>query len=88
MGKRNGQMTDKPCLATVVAELFPRQGQWRAHHYFALPEVNRIVELSKGELVIPTMPTNFHPIILEQLFLAMRAVVSAHRLGVIRFAAE
>jgi Uma2 family endonuclease len=85
MGKRNGQMTDKPCLATVVAELFPRQGQWRAHHYFALPEVNRIVELSQGELIIPAMPTNFHQAILDALYAAMRAFVHTRRLGVIRF---
>lgn len=85
MNKRNGRIREQLCLTTVVAELFPRQGQWRAHHYFALPEVNRIVELSKGELVIPTMPTNFHQTILRLLFLAMNAFIEKHRLGVIQF---
>ena len=87
MGKRNGPMMTRPRLATVVAELYPPQGEWRECDYFALPDTNRIVELSEGEVIIPTMPIDFHQAVLDMLYAAMRAFVFAHRLGVIRFSA-
>ncbi len=78
---------EQPRWATAVAELFPPQGEWCEEDYFALPDTNRIVELSAGELIIPPMPTDTHQAVLDMLYAFMRAFVRAHRLGIIRFSA-
>ncbi len=68
-------------LTHEVAELFPRQGQWSEHDYWALPERNRIIELSERKLVIPPMPTTEHQDIVLNIAVALRTFVRAHRLG-------
>ncbi len=54
-----------------MAELFPPQGQWTEEDYFALPDTNRYVELSDGELVMPPHPTFRHQEALKRLFIRL-----------------
>lgn len=73
-------------LVTQIAELWPPQGEWTEADYFALPDTNRFVELSEGELIMPPHPTETHQRVLDTLYATMRAFVLEHDLGVIRFA--
>lgn len=57
--------------STEVVDLFPRQGQWTEADYLALPETNRIIELSEGRVVIPDMPTTSHQRTVGKLFRLM-----------------
>jgi Uma2 family endonuclease len=66
-----------------VALLFPFEGEWTEADYLALPETNRIVELSEGRLVIPEMPSFSHQYAVGELFAALRAFVRAGRLGTV-----
>jgi hypothetical protein len=54
-----------------VAELYPPQGQWTEEDYFALPDRNRHIELSDGELVRRCTPTVRHQEALKRLFLRL-----------------
>lgn len=47
-------------LAVEVAQLWPPRGQWTEADYFALPDTNRFIELSEGELIVPPHPTHTH----------------------------
>jgi Uma2 family endonuclease len=69
-----------------LAELFPPQGQWTEEAYFALPETNRYMELSEGELIIPPHPTRRHQQAVEELFLRLRLFVQEHTLGEVHVA--
>ena len=69
----------QPRLTTQVALLYPCQGEWTEADYLALPETNRIVELSEGRLVVPDMPTDPHQFAVGELFAAMRAFVRGRR---------
>jgi len=69
-----------------VAELYPPQGQWTEEDYFALPDTNRLVELSEGRLIMPPHPTYSHQTALQNLFLKLQAFVEEHKLGIVRFA--
>lgn len=69
-----------------VAELFPPQGQWTEDDYFALPDTNRHVELSDGELIMPPHPTFSHQEALKRLFLRLHAFVEERGLGVVQVA--
>ena len=51
---------ESPRWATSIAELWPPQGEWTEPDYFALPDTNRIIELSEGELIMPPHPTETH----------------------------
>lgn len=64
-----------------VAELFPPQGEWTEKDYFALPDTNRIVELSEGRIIMPPHPTATHQRILQRLFLRLNEFVENHDLG-------
>lgn len=64
-----------------IADLFPPQGQWTESDYFALPETNRIVELSDGKVVIPDMPTTSHQYAVVEFCAHLRAFVREHNLG-------
>jgi Uma2 family endonuclease len=66
-----------------VMWLFPNQGEWTEADYFSLPETNRVVELSRGKLVIPEMPTCSHQFTLGELFALMREFVRTYRLGTV-----
>jgi Uma2 family endonuclease len=76
----------EPRLTTEIAQLWPPQREWTEADYFALPDTNRFVELSEGELIMPPHPTETHQRVLDALYAAMRAFVHGHDLGVIRFA--
>ena len=76
----------QPRLTTRVALLYPCQGEWTEADYLALPETNRIVELSEGKLVVPEMPTDPHQFAVGELFAALRAFVRDHALGHVRVA--
>jgi len=76
----------RPGPTTQVAELWPHQGEWREADYFALPDTNRLIELSEGALITPPHPTETHQRITLRLVLAFQSFVEAHDLGVIRFA--
>lgn len=69
-----------------VADLFPPQGQWTEADYFALPDTNRLVELSEGRLVMPPHPTYGHQEALKRLFLRLNAFVEEKELGVVEVA--
>lgn len=73
--------TTRPRLAVEVAELFPPQGQWKEEHYFALPDTNRIVELSKGVLIMPPHPTQSHQTALQEFYVRLREFVQKRDLG-------
>lgn len=73
-------------LVTEIAELWPPQGEWTETDYFALPDTNRFIELSDGDLIMPPHPTDTHQRVLDALYAIMRAAVREHDLGTIRFA--
>jgi Uma2 family endonuclease len=81
-----GRRSRQPPWTTEVAWLFPRRGQWTEADYLALPETNRIVELSDGKLVIPELPTDPHQYAVGEIFAAIRAFVRERSLGHVRFA--
>ncbi len=69
-----------------VAELYPPQGHWTEEDYFALPDRNRHIELSDGELLMPPHPTFGHQEALKRLFLRINAFVEEHGLGTVQIA--
>jgi Uma2 family endonuclease len=75
-----------PRLVTEIAQLFPPRGRWTDADYFGLPDTNRFLELSKGELIMPPHPTETHQRVLDALYAVMRAFVRGHDLGILRFA--
>ena len=76
----------QPRLTTQIAQLWPPRGEWTEADYFALPDTNRFIELSEGELIMPPHPTETHQRVLDALYAAMRAFVRERSLGIIRFA--
>ena len=72
-------------LAVEVAQLWPPRGQWTEADYFALPETNRFIELSKGELVMPPHPTHTHQQIVGKLYRAIYDFVTERDLGTVQF---
>jgi Uma2 family endonuclease len=79
-------ITDQPRLTTEVAELWPPQGQWTETEYFQLPDTNRIMELSEGELILMPPPSDRHQRVLGYLYRHLFAFVSERELGTVRFA--
>lgn len=73
-------------FAYEVAQLFPRQGDWTETDYWALPETNRIVELSNGRLIVPPMPTDLHQLIVGNIHAILRAFLRQHKIGRVRMA--
>jgi Uma2 family endonuclease len=69
-----------------VADLFPPQGQWSEVDYFALPDTNRLVELSEGRLIMPPHPTYAHQEALKRLFLRLNTLVEEKELGIVEVA--
>ena len=76
----------QPRWATEIVQLWPPQQEWTEADYFALPDTNRFVELSEGELIIPPHPTNTHQRIVLRLVLVFQSFVEARDVGTIRFA--
>lgn len=73
-------------LAVKLARLWPRQGQWTEEQYFALPVNNYLVELSEGELIILSPPSDAHQSASLNLSFALYTFVQAHQWGVVRYA--
>jgi Uma2 family endonuclease len=73
-------------LTVEVAQLWPRRGQWTEADYFALPDTNRYIELSEGELIMPPHPTETHQRVVLNLVRLLDAFVMGHELGTVRFA--
>ncbi len=69
-----------------VAQLWPPRGQWTEADYFVLPDTNRFVELSGGELVMPPHPTETHQRIVGDVYVMLRSFVEDHHLGTVRLA--
>ena len=78
--------TDQLRLTTEIAELWPPQGQWTETEYFNLPDTNRIIELSEGEIFLMAPPGDRHQKVLANLYRAFHFFVTEHDLGVVRFA--
>jgi len=76
----------RPRLVTQIAQLWPPQGEWTEADYFALPDTNRFIELSDGELIMPPHPTETHQRIVGLLYRLMHAFVEKRNLGTVRFA--
>jgi Uma2 family endonuclease len=76
----------KPRLAVEVAQLWPPQGQWTEVHYFTLPDTNWLIELSRGELIMPPHPTETHQRIVGDMYVMLRRFVEDHHLGTVRLA--
>ena len=68
------------------SQLFPSQGEWTETAYLALPDNNRIVELSNRRLVIPEMPTDTHQKIMLRLIQVFLGFLAQRPLGELRFA--
>jgi len=75
-----------PRWVVEVAQLWPSQGEWTERDYFALPDTNRFVELSEGELIMPPHPTHTHQLIVLGLATVMRAFVQRKDLGIVQIA--
>jgi len=69
-----------------VAELWPPQGEWTEEDYFALPDTNRLIELSGGDLIMPPHPTDTHQAVVGELFAVLRTFVRTRDLGTVRIA--
>src|SRR5262249_40253765 len=80
------QRPRQPRWTTELLPLFPRQGEWTEADYLALPDINRIIELSEGRLVIPDLPTDPHQFASGELFAALRLFVRERGLGHVRYA--
>jgi Uma2 family endonuclease len=72
--------------AVELAQLWSPQGQWTEEEYFALPDTNRFVELSEGELIMPPHPTHTHQRTVMRLAAALYAFVQRHELGTLQVA--
>jgi Uma2 family endonuclease len=81
------QRTARLRKSTEIVDLFPRQGEWTETDYLALPETNRIIELSEGRVVMPDMPTTSHQRAVGKLFRLMSDHVEAQDLGEVCVAA-
>ena len=64
-----------------VATLFPLQGDWTETDYFSLPESNRIIELSNGELIMPPGPTFGHQRAVARLHRKIMTYAEEHNVG-------
>lgn len=84
---RMHQREHQAVYATEIASLFPVQGEWTEDDYFALPETNRIVELSDGEIIMPPMPPgDAHQKASIWLASSLLMFVDGHNLGTVRSA--
>ncbi len=79
-------VTSEGLYVTEIAMLFPRQGQWTAGDYFALPDSNRIVELVKGELIMAPPPSIDHQRISSVLYRLLYNFVADNKLGEVLYA--
>ncbi|HXF05069.1 MAG TPA: Uma2 family endonuclease [Blastocatellia bacterium] len=76
----------QPRLVTEIAQLWPLQREWTEADYFSLPDTNRLIELSDGELIMPPHPTETHQRVVGRLYRLLVSFVETHNLGIVRFA--
>lgn len=76
----------QPRLVTEIAQLWPLRGEWTEEDYFALPDTNRLIELSQGELIMPPHPTYTHQRVVGKLYRRFDSFVETHDLGIILMA--
>src|SRR6478672_5576728 len=58
----------------TILDLDEIQGLWTAEQYLRLTKYNRhLIEFTNGQIEVLPMPTDQHQVILEFLFLALRA---------------
>lgn len=69
-----------------LPELFPPQGEWHESDFFALPDSNRIIELSEGEICMSPPPTPQHQRVVKRLFRAVDHYVRHTEFGETFFA--
>lgn len=77
--------TEKPRLATEIAQLWPPQGQWTEHDYLSLPDTNKIVELSEGVISVQAPPLFTHQLISGNIYRSFRHFVKTNNSGTIIF---
>ncbi len=77
---------DESRLTTEIAQLWPPQGQWTETDYFNLPDTNRIIELSEGEIILTPPPSFTHQKVLDNLYSALKAYVQSQKSSVTAFA--
>ncbi len=80
------RLTQRGHHRAPVHELFPPQGQRTEKEYFALPDANRYIELSDGELIKPPHPTDRHQMAVLELAVRLRQFVVENGLGHVRIA--
>jgi Uma2 family endonuclease len=74
-------MTVHRTYTKEILELFPMQGEWTEEDFFNLPESNRIIELSDGEIIVSPNPAPMHQIISDKLQTPLSYFVKQHDLG-------
>lgn len=74
-------MSQQRTYVRWISELFPEQGRWTEDDYFALPETNRIIELSDGQIIMSPYPTPLHQLISDNLQFWLSSFVREHGLG-------
>lgn len=79
-------MAERTVYVNEVARLFPPQGHWTERDYYNLPDAMRIVELVRGELVMPPPPSTSHQRTVGKLAFALQEHVVTHDLGEVLFA--
>lgn len=77
---------NQPRFATEIAQLWPAQGEWTETEYFNLPDTNRIIELSEGEIYLMAPPSFTHQNVLDNLYSLLKTFVRKHKLGRTAFA--
>jgi Uma2 family endonuclease len=66
---------------TEILRFFPKQGEWTEADYFRLPEINQIIELSEGRLIISPSPTPKHQDISIRLTFLFANYIFSRNLG-------
>lgn len=70
-----------------IALLFPCQGEWTEAEYLAVEgKANYLIELSDGCLELLPIPSLFHQLLVEFLYLAFKEWVDPRKLGKVLFA--
>jgi len=68
-----------------ILRFFPKQGEWTEADYFRLPEINQIVELSEGRLIITPSPTEQHQRISAKMFSLIWNYALSNNVGDVRY---
>ena len=79
-------MANRNALVTEIAQLFPPQGRWTERDYFNLPDAMRIIELVKGELIMPPPPATDHQRAIRRLAFLLQQHIASRDLGEVLFA--